>query len=97
MICEETTNAHSSSIAWAIEPTTGDRFRIIIRSVCVDGVEIDGKTLTEETIKDLRDVVENSPEYDHEWLTEKAKEHNRERYFDAMDDNRMDDLRTRQD
>jgi len=93
MICEETTDASNASIAWAIEPTEGSRFRIVIRYVTIDGVDIDAKTFTQETIECLRDIVRESSEYDADWLSSQAKDWNHAVWEDRRDDNRMDEQR----
>jgi hypothetical protein len=84
------TEVFNSSIAWDIGLSHRTGYYIIIRSVCLDGVEIAGDDLPQSALAELRDVVKASPEYDPAFLTQLV----RDLRYEAEMDERAD--RTRQ-
>ena len=63
-----------ASIAWDIRICERTGYMIDIRSITLDGVEISGAELSNGVKHELRDIIENSPEYDPSYISGMVKD-----------------------
>ena len=66
---------------------------IVIRSITLDGVEINGAELSTVVLAELRDLVRESPEYDQEHISGLVRDLRWEAEQDSREDNAMDERR----